>query len=167
MNWTAATAALCLSACGGFWGAASLKKRARALQTLVLLLERLELELSFSCAPMPDMLLRLQTEAPFDSFGLLSVCCARLRAGETLRGAWNAGLETLSPVLKPWERVRLQAAGTLLGATDLSGQRQLLSELLAFLRQSREQALRQSAAGGRLCRVCGLCFGCTLFIMIL
>ena len=57
MNWTAAAAALCLSACAGFWGAALLKKRARALQTLVLLLERLELELGFSRAPLPDMLL--------------------------------------------------------------------------------------------------------------
>ena len=167
MNWTAAAAALCLSACGGFWGAARLKKRARALQTLVLLLERLEMELSFSCAPLPDMLLRLQTEAPFGTFGLLAVCCGRLLAGESLRDAWDAGMETLTPILKNWERVRLQSFGAQLGATDLPGQQKLLCELLAFLRQSREQALRQSAAGGRLCRVCGLCFGCTLFIMIL
>ncbi|MBQ4208098.1 MAG: hypothetical protein II621_07330 [Clostridia bacterium] len=167
MNWTAAAAALCLSACAGFWGAALLKKRARALQTLVLLLERLELELGFSRAPLPDMLLRLQTEPPFDSFGLLSVCCGRLRAGEPLRDAWLAGTQTLRPVLRDWECVRLRAAGDLLGATDLPGQQKLLLELLAFLRPCREQSLRQSAAGGRLCRVCGLCFGCTLFIMIL
>ena len=167
MNWTAAAAALCLSACGGFWGAASLRKRARTLQTLVLLLERLELELGFSRVQLPDMLLRLRTEQPFDVFPLLSVCCGCLQAGEPLRDAWNAGTTTLAPVLKEWEQIRLQSFGAQLGATDLPGQLKLLSELLAFLRLSREQSLRQSAAGGRLCRICGLCFGCTLFIMIL
>lgn len=167
MNWTAAATALCLSACGGFYGASLLKKRARALQMLVLLLERLELELGFSRIPLPDMLLQLQTEAPFDSFSLLTACCGCLQAGESLCCAWRIGLETLSPVLKTWERVRLQGLGALLGATDLPGQQKLLSELLAFLRRSREQSLQQSAAGGRLCRICGLCFGCTLFIMIL
>lgn len=167
MRWTAAAAAFCLSAAVGFRAALRLQKRARTLELLVLLLERMELELGYVQAGLPDMLLRLETETPFCSFGLLKVCCARLQAGEDLPGAWCAGVDSLGALLKSWESVRLRQAGTLLGTTDLCGQQKLFSGLLLFLRQRRELSLQQSAAGGRLYRICGLCLGCVLFIMIL
>ncbi len=167
MRWTAAAAAFCLSAAAGLHGALRLRRRARTLEVLVLLLERMELELGFCRTGLPDMLLRLEREAPFGACGLLSVCCSRLREGEALCGAWRAGVDGLGPLLKPWEAVRLRQAGALLGTTDLCGQQKLLSELLLFLRRQRDLSLDQSAAGGRLCRICGVCLGCVLFIMIL
>ena len=163
----AAAAAFCLSAAVGFRCAGLLAARARTLDLLVLLLERLTLELRFSCAPLPDMLFRLSAQPPFSSLRLLNVCCVRLRDGDALPSAWNAGVDALGRLLRSWEQTRLRQLGTLLGATDLPGQQQALAETLAFLNDCRAQAALQRASGGRLCRACGLCCGTVLLILIL
>ncbi len=163
----AAAAAFCLSAAAGFRCAGLLATRARTLDLLVLLLERLKLELHFSCAPLPDMLCRLSLQPPFASLPLLLVCCARLEEGDSLPSAWNAGVDALKRTLRSWEQTRLRQLGALLGATDLAGQQQVLEETLSFLKDCRARANAQRASGGKLCRACGLCCGAVLLILIL
>ena len=167
MRFLAAAAAFCLSAAAGAHGAGLLAVRARTLDLLVLLLDRLTLELRFSCAPLPDMLFRLSAEAPFASLRLLHVCCEALQTGASLPDAWTAGVGASGRTLRAWEQTRLCQLGGLLGATDLAGQQQVLSETIAFFKDCRAQAETQRANGGKLCRVCGLCCGVVLFILIL
>lgn len=167
MRLLAAAAAFCLSAAAGVRGAQLLSARARTLDLLVLLLERLAGELRFSCAPLPDMLFRLSSQPPFDALELLSVCCENLRAGAALPAAFNAGVIASGRTLRPWEQTRLRQLGSLLGATDLPGQQQVLAETIAFLGDCRSKATKQQESTGKLCRVCGLCCGAALFILIL
>lgn len=167
MRLLAAAAAFCLSAAAGIRGAQLFSLRARTLDLLVLLLERLQTELRFSCAPLPDMLFRLSSQPPFDALELLSVCCERLRAGASLPAAFNAGVGANGRMLRPWEQTRLRQLGSLLGATDLPGQQQVLTETIAFLEDCRMKAALQRASAGKLCRACGLCCGTVLFILIL
>ena len=162
-----ASAALLLSAAVGFRAAGRTARRAQTLQTLVLLLERMEAELVYARTALPDMLLRLCGEAPFSSLPLLNACCDALRAGQTLPDAWNAGTDRLCGLLERWECVRLRQFGAMLGATDLPGQRDLFLQQLLFLRERRQAAEQQAERGGRLFRACGLCFGFLLFILIL
>ena len=167
MRLLAAAAAFCLSAAAGVRGAWLFSLRARTLDLLVLLLERLGTELRFSCAPLPDMLFRLSAQPPFDALVLLSVCCENLRAGVSLPAAFDAGVSASGRTLRPWEQTRLRQLGSLLGATDLSGQQQVLTETIAFLEDCHSKAVQQQDSAGKLCRACGLCCGTVLFILIL
>ncbi len=167
MNWTAATAAFLCSAAAGFLAAGNRMRRCKTLRLLTLLLGRMELALSFSRVPLPDMLSALGKEAPFLSFGFLRVCAAALESGESLGGAWRAAVGSVQTLLQPWETAHLLQLGAVLGTTDLDGQKQAIASTQQVLQTSLSQAQTQQKNSVGLCRVCGLCVGCVLFIMIL
>ena len=167
MNWTAATAAFAVSAAAGFFEAEKRLRRGRTLFLLVLLLQRMELEIAFSRVPLPDMLSALLEEPPFRSFGFLAALVRVMTAGGSLQSAWKAAAETVQDLLQPWEQTHLLQLGSVLGTTGLDGQKMAMEETLAVLRPALERFRSQSKSGVTLCRVCGLCVGCVLFIMIL
>ena len=125
------------------------------------------LELGFSRLPLPDMLFALQREPPFAAFGFLCVCKTEMARGQSLCAAWTAAAAAVQPVLQPWEHTHLLLLGGVLGTTDLQGQKTALEETLAVLERSLQTAQQKTGPAVSLCRVCGLCAGCVLFIMIL
>lgn len=167
MNWTAATAAFLCSAAAGFFAAGKRMRRSKTLGMLVLLLQRMELALCFSRVPLPDMLSALEKEPPLLSFGFLRVCAAALARGQTLCDAWRAAADSVQNLLQPWERAHLLQLGAVLGTTDLDGQRQAIAAAKQVMQTSLADAQTQQKSSAPLCRVCGLCVGCVLFIMIL
>lgn len=167
MNWMAATAAFLCSAAVGFQAASKRTRRLRALQTLVLLLQRMLLEMGFAHVPLPDMLFALRAQPPFASSPFLLRCTAAMDEGQRLCDAWNAGVQALQTLLQPWEKTHLLQLGAVLGTTDLDGQTCAMEKTLEVLRQSLLDWQKQSKSGASLCRICGLCAGCVLFIMIL
>jgi len=167
VNWTAATAAFVCSVAAGFFAAAGRTRRSKTLGLLVLLLQRMKLELSFSRVTVPDMLSAMGTEQPFRLFGFLGVCKAALESGQTLCGAWRLAVDSVQNLLLPWEKAHLLQLAAVLGTTDLDGQKEAIEGTLQVLQTSLADAQSQQKSSVSLCRVCGLCTGCVLFIMIL
>lgn len=163
-------AALIAGAAGwvGWSEGAALRRKTSLLRELVSSLDRMERELSFRLTPLPDMLSRLGREVsePLASFYLS--CAQHARAPENaFWSCWQKEAEKLWPYLDRPSLEGLCRLGRGLGRYDEEGERQLLKNTAAELREHLSGAEAESERLGKLYRTLGFTAGALLILVLI
>lgn len=153
----------------GFFAARGLRQRAEALLSVCETLEMLKSELSELCAPLPEILSRLKTEAPDPCRNWLAALEAQLSAGDVrFAELWRETLNSCPPGGLDGEALhQLALLAPSLGRYDAPEQCCAIERCLRALREAHTRAEERARTQGRLYSGLGVAAGLLLAIVLL
>lgn len=163
-------AALIAGAAGwiGWSEGAALRKRTALLRELVSSLDRMERELAFRLTPLPELLSHLSREVSEPLASFYRSCAQHARSSENaFWTSWKKEMEELSPYLDRPSVESLCRLGRGLGRYDEEGERQLLKNTAAELREYLSGAEAESERLGKLYRTLGFTAGAFLILVLI
>ncbi len=104
-----------------------LKKRCVFLSEILLLISQLGLEIEFINLPVLEILKKIESGECCRNLDFITVCIDNVSMGEDFFYSWKKGVEASCLPMKKEEREKLESLGSMLGTSDSSGQRAILS----------------------------------------
>lgn len=158
---------VCCCALLGLVTAGRSAQRLRSLRSLLAALDQMKAELEGLLTPLPELLLRLQTEQPASEF-ISRVSWLAEKKRLPFRSAWEqAAEETEALCLRPEETKALAALGAVLGRYDAETQCAALERCRQRLSLFRELEEKDRARKNRLSAALGAGAGVTIAILLL
>ncbi len=142
-------------------------RRERAIEKLLALLSRMELEVSYYALPFPDMIQKISREASETMPEFVSLCGEMLCKGCDFPMAWKESIRARSPLLSKKEREQLSDVGSQLSGCSESGVLKLLSFYSKSFSLSLEEARLSRKKYSRLFVLFGVFVGGIIFITLI
>lgn len=141
-----------------------LSRRVKAIDSVLLLLKRIELEVRQFSSPFPQLMNKIANEEK--ESGIAGDCVRRLNDGESFPEAWENGIKNSRLPFKKEERIMLSRLGKSLSACDREGVFQVLGicsdRFEIFLSEAKQTKEKYS----KLCLFSGVFVGGMIFISI-
>lgn len=148
----------------GAFACERLSRRVKALEGVLRLLKKTELEIRQFSRPLPQLAEIIADEEKGD--GLAAECVRFLKAGESFPSAWQKGTEKSPLPFKSGERKMLSFLGRELSSCDREGCFQVLEVYFERFSSLLEEAKSAKAKYSKLCLFSGVFVGGMIFISI-
>lgn len=135
-------------------------KRVTAIETAILLVEKMQTYLRYGQVPTGELVARLAEQEAFRSFSFLKECHIKLEQGVSFPVAWGESVAAWKgSALSEEDKRALSGIADILGGSDYVSQLSALELTEAMLKQNLTEALEEKNTRGKLCRSLGLLLG--------
>lgn len=104
-----------------------LKKRAEMLEAVEIFISSVSLEIEFISLPVYEILRKITGFEGCKGLDFIIPCLEKMEKGEDFRASWVHSVEESSLPFKAQEKEKLKSLGSVIGASDVEGQRAMLS----------------------------------------
>lgn len=144
-----------------------LKKREVFLGEAVMFISQVSMEIEFVGMPLFEILKKIADGGCCKSLDFISGCIENRKKGDDFSACWERAVENSSLPLKTEERQKLKSLSGLLGTSDVSGQKNMLSLFNSYFSTYYEKASRENEKYGKMCITLSVVVGMGIFILLI
>lgn len=144
-----------------------LKRRSEFLGEILLLISQIGVEIEFAGMPVLEILKKIQRGCCCKSLDFIALCLESTQSGEDFFCSWKTGVDASCLPMKKEEREKLKNLGAMLGTSDATGQRAMLTLYKSYFSAFYDRALREHEKYARMCVTLSAVAGAGIFILII
>lgn len=153
--------------CVGVNYARELKDRTKLIESTLLMIKQIKIEIEFLNLPLFEMVQKISKSDSFKSLDYLSNCCCLIKEGIDFPLAWNRAIKESLEKYNRSEKDKLLLLGESLGSTDISSQISMLNVYESYFLQEATLAKEKEKKYASLYITLGVLFGSMMFIIII
>ena len=144
-----------------------LKRRSTFLGETVMFISQVSMEIEYVNLPLFEIFEKIVSGSCCRSLDFVPCCLEKWEKGEDFSFSWESSVEKSSLPMKKEERQKLKNLSLLLGTSDASGQKNLLTLYRSYFSSYYEKALKEYEKYGKMCVTLGVVMGTGIFIMLI
>ncbi len=144
-----------------------LKKRKEALCETVMFISQVSMEIEFVSLPLFEILKKIAECDCCKSLDFIPLCIENRKRGEDFSVCWEAAVEASCLPMKREERQKLKSLSGLLGTSDASGQKNMLSLYGSYFSSYYQNAVKEYEKYGKMCVTLSVVMGTGIFILLI
>lgn len=144
-----------------------LKKRAEMLEAVEIFISAASLEIEFISLPVYEILCKISGFDSCKELDFISFCLAEMEKGEDFRYSWVKGIDLSELPFRRDEKEKLKGLGSLIGTSDIDGQRNMLSLYGSYFSAYRNTAQGEYERYGKTSITLGAVMGMGIFILMM
>ncbi len=144
-----------------------LKKREVFLCETVMFISQVSMEIEFVSLPLFEILKKIARGDCCKSLDFIPMCIENRKRGDDFSLCWETAVEGSSLPLKKEERQKLKSLSGLLGTSDVSGQKNMLSLYSSYFTAYYEKAVKEHEKYGKMCVTLSVVMGTGIFILLI
>lgn len=144
-----------------------LKKRALFLSETVMFISQVSMEIEFVSLPIFDILKKIADGRCCGCLDFIPLCIEGWERGEDFFCCWKSSVRNSCLPMKDEERKRLENLGSLLGTSDVNGQKNMLSLYKGYFSSYYEKAKNEYETYGKMCVTLSIVVGTGIFILLI
>lgn len=144
-----------------------LKRRSTFLSETVIFISQVSMEIEYVNLPLFEIFEKISSGSCCDSLDFIPRCLEKWKNGEDFSVSWESSVEKSSLPMKKEERQKLKNLSLLLGTSDASGQKKMLTLYKSYFSSYYEKALTEYEKYGKVCVTLGVVMGTGIFIMLI
>ena len=144
-----------------------LKKRCIFLSEILLFISQINIEIEFVNRPMLEILEKIQSGEGCRNLDFLALCLENIHFGEDFSYSWKKGIRDSCLPMKNEEKDKLENLGGMLGTSDSSGQKAILSLYKSYFADFYEAALQAYEKYAKMYVTLSVVTGMGFFILII
>lgn len=144
-----------------------LKKRVQLLNTILLFISQLEIYIEFLSLSLPQIVKEASKNVLYQDLDFIITCDSYLNGSLDFPQAWLMSVSESKLPFNKQEKEKLIQLFSVLGTSDIDGQKQMLSLYKGYFQQYCDEAAENQKKYGNLSVVCGVFMGCLLFVLLI
>ena len=144
-----------------------LKKRVCFLSDTVLFISQVSMDIEYVNLPLYEILKKAAEGNCCSSLDFIPLCLELWQQGEDFAFSWERSLELSHLPMNKQEKQRLKNLGSLLGTSDVNGQKNMLSLYSSYFTAYYEKAAEEYEKYGKMCVTLSTVAGTGIFILLI
>ncbi len=144
-----------------------LKKRSEFLSEILLFISQVSMEIEFVSLPVLEILRKIEAGECCKNLDFIAICLENTQLGEDFFYSWKKGVSDSRLPMKKEEREKLENLGGMLGTSDASGQRAMLSLYKSYFSAFYDRAVQEYDKYGKMIVTLSVVAGTGIFILII
>lgn len=144
-----------------------LKKRSEFLSEILLFISQVSMEIEFVSLPVLEILRKIEAGECCKNLDFIAICLENIQLGEDFFYSWKKGVCDSRLPMKKEEREKLKNLGGMLGTSDASGQRAMLSLYKSYFSAFYDKAVQEYDKYAKMLVTLSVVAGTGIFILII